>query len=250
MTISLKTTVQLEKINGDFVACDIHSGEVHRIEGPAAITLERIMAGDETVQIDDPAVTALLDIGVVTLTDVAVPGVPGTQTARRVLDRRTVIAAAGAVGITTLLLPNAAAASSEVGGAGGGETVVAPAGEAGGTQIDFSWASQPVQFRFAWIRPEAEDDTPFDYEIEVTATYVESGNTPAVPTSFTYGPYPALLSTQKWFNGPAGPDTRMWYPSSWYDGGSDFPNATGNTYTAVFRSLTTPSTSITKTLVG
>jgi hypothetical protein len=241
MTLRVASSFRVHDSGGVVEVYEVATGAAVAIDTRMASLLARVAAGDSSVSPHDPEVQALREAGL--LSDAE--GHPAAGDALR--SRRSVLTAASIIGVTTMVLPSAAAAASgpepEVEPQG-----VAPSGDgAGGATINFSWASQPVQFRLAWIRPASEDSTPFQYEVEVTATYVAPGNTPASPSSFTYGPYNALASTQFWYNGPT---PRVWYPDSWYTSGLSFPSATGNTFTAVFRSLTTPSTTITKTLIG
>ncbi len=97
-----------EDLEQEILVCDTDQALVHRISGPTADVLRRVIAndGDPITHDDDDLTRGLVDIGVI---------VTGNTAESGVLSRRRVIgagAAVGTIGIATLVLPRAAAASS------------------------------------------------------------------------------------------------------------------------------------------
>jgi hypothetical protein len=214
-----------------FLACDLRTGEVHRIEGPAAALVGRITAGDPGVDPNDPVFVALVDAGIVSGAQ------RDTHSGLSLLSRRRMIAAASAVGITTILLPHAAAASSEVGGAGGGGGAVDTEGAVSITGATFLFSQvSGSQFGFNWVRATEDADNAFNYEVTVTAVSVPPGQTAPTVNPFTFGPYTSTTP-----GSTVTTNRQVEFLDAMY--GGERPNyntISGTVFTATFRSITTP----------
>ena len=114
--LSLATPHRLKFVGGDAIVFLPNAGSTHRLTGPAAGVVHRILSGDvdpcEWTSIDQDAAAALCELGVLEI------GPAGTSSARPT--RRAVITGAAGLGIASLMLPAAAAAVSGAGGSGGG----------------------------------------------------------------------------------------------------------------------------------